>query len=89
MLEESCLLTGFPVGRKYSKISLNKFIDKFRLFKKIRMIGSAAMSLCFVASGIFDIYYEEDIYLWDVAAGLSLVKESGGKYIIKKGSSNL
>lgn len=88
-LKESCLLTGFPVERNYSKKSLNKSISNFRLFKKIRMIGSATMSLCYVASGVFDMYYEEDIFLWDVAAGLSLVKESGGKYIINQGSSNL
>ena len=35
--------------------------------------------LSYVAEGIFDVYYEKDIYLWDVAAGLSLVKESGGE----------
>ena len=32
-----------------------------------------------VASGIFDAYSEEDIFIWDVAAGLALVREAGGE----------
>ena len=43
------------------------------------MIGSAALSLANVAAGHFDIYREEDIWLWDVAAGLALVEAAGGK----------
>ena len=37
--------------------------------------------------GYFDAYQEEDIYIWDVAAGLALISESGGIYEIKTGSS--
>lgn len=37
------------------------------------MIGSAALSLCYVASGSFDVYQEERIKLWDVAAGLAII----------------
>ena len=44
------------------------------------MIGSAALSLAHVSSGILDAYMEEDIWLWDVAAGLALVKSAGGAY---------
>ena len=40
--------------------------------------------LSYVASSTFDVYYENDIYLWDVAAGLCLIKEAGGEYILKK-----
>ena len=46
------------------------------------MIGSAALSLAHVSSGILDAYMEEDIWLWDVAAGLALVKSAGGAYKI-------
>ena len=42
------------------------------------MIGSAALSLAHVASGIFDIYKEESIRLWDAAAGLAIVQAAGG-----------
>ena len=51
--------------------------------KKVRMIGSAAMSCAFVASGQLDQYQEKGIYLWDIAAGLCIIKAAGGSYSYK------
>ena len=84
---EAIMATGFPTGRDYSKESLDDFICNIQRYKKIRMLGSAALMLAYVASGSFDIYHEEDIYIWDVAAGLALVAEAGGFFNIKPGSS--
>lgn len=44
----------------------------------IRRFGSAALDLAWVAAGRFDAYWESDLKIWDVAAGLLLVKEAGG-----------
>lgn len=85
-LSDAVLATGFPSGSNFSANSLTQFVSSVREFKKIRSIGAASLMLTYVATGIFDVYYENDIYLWDVAAGLSLVKESGGSYLIKPGS---
>lgn len=85
-VEHGILATGFPSLRSYKTEPLNNFIKKVQVFKKIRMIGSAAMSLAYVASGRFDAYFEEDIMIWDVAAGLALVKAAGGEIYIKPGS---
>lgn len=74
----AALATGFPAGRDFSGRALESFIHTIQKFKKIRMIGSAAMALAYVASGKCDAYYEESIRLWDVAAGLALVKAAGG-----------
>ena len=52
-------------------------------WKKVRMIGSAAMSCAYVASGQFDQYQEKGIFLWDIAAGLSIIKAAGGNYTYK------
>ena len=41
--------------------------------------GSAALDMAYVASGRFDGYFQENIHIWDVAAGIVLVKEAGGK----------
>jgi len=82
------LATGFPSGRDYSKGSLDKFIINVQEHKKIRMLGSAALMLAYVACGYFDVYHEEDIYIWDVAAGLAIILEAGGKYSIHPGSSD-
>ena len=50
----------------------------YKSFGKVRMFGSAALSLAFVACGKSDSYFEEDIAIWDVAAGLALVSAAGG-----------
>jgi myo-inositol-1(or 4)-monophosphatase len=75
---QAVLATGFPVGRDYAPEALAGFVTQVREFKKIRMIGSAARSLLAVARGQFDAYYEENISLWDVAAGIALVRAAGG-----------
>ena len=52
------------------------------------MLGSAALMLAYVACGYFDVYHEEDIYIWDVAAGLAIILEACGQYSIQPGSSD-
>ena len=47
--------------------------------QKIRMLGSAAAELCYVAAGRGDGYAEMTIHLWDLAAGALLVERAGGK----------
>lgn len=85
---QAVLATGFPSNRNFSEEALSKTIKRVQLFKKIRMIGSAALSLVNVANGKFDAYYEEDIWWWDVAAGLAILKAAGGDYKISKLNEN-
>jgi myo-inositol-1(or 4)-monophosphatase len=77
---KSVIFTGFPVEFSFNKKNLKKFIGLVRNYKKIRLIGSAALSLAYVASGRAEVYQEKDIKVWDVAAGLALVKAAGGFY---------
>jgi myo-inositol-1(or 4)-monophosphatase len=79
----SLLSTGFPSGSSYDTADLLKVVRNVQVFKKVRTIGSASMMLSYVSKGVFDVYYENGIYLWDVAAGLCLVKQAGGEYILK------
>ena len=83
-ISNAVLATGFPSGANYKSENLLSIVQNTQKFKKIRAIGSASLMLAYVAEGIFDVYYEKDIYLWDVAAGLSLVKEAGGMIFFKK-----
>ena len=53
-----------------------------QVWKKIRMIGSAAMASCYVASGKVEMYKEKGVYLWDIVAGAAIVESAGGKAII-------
>ena len=48
------------------------------------MLGSAAVSLFNVAKGSADYYFEKNIMLWDVAAGLAILSGAGGSYEINE-----
>ena len=85
-VSQAVICTGFPSGRNYGQESLLEFVEKVRQYKKVRMLGSAALMLAQVAAGRADVYEEEDIYLWDVAAGLALVKAAGGEFTMSPGS---
>ena len=80
--EEGILLTGLPNDTDYSDQALKKMIMEFQNWRKVRMIGSAAMASVYIASGKADAYSETKTYLWDVAAGAALVNAAGGKVII-------
>lgn len=69
---KSVLATGFPTYMSHDSDTLKNFIDQVQTFKKIRMIGSAALSLAYVSCGRFDAYFEENIKIWDVAAGIAI-----------------
>ena len=79
--EKAILCTGFPSSIDFSETTMNIFINRVKKFRKTRMLGSAALSLAYVASGKVDAYYEKNIKIWDVAAGLALVKAAGGEII--------
>tara|TARA_B100000927_G_scaffold225018_1_gene184765 strand:- start:2 stop:751 length:750 start_codon:yes stop_codon:yes gene_type:complete len=76
--EDGILITGLPHDSDYSEQSLNNIIDDMQKWQKIRMMGSAAMAACYVASGKVEQYQEKGIYLWDVIAGAAIVESSGG-----------
>jgi len=84
VVEKAILATGFPVNRDYSSASLEKYIRQVQQFKKIRMLGTAATMGTLVAEGCFDVYVEEEIMLWDIAAAAALVKAAGGDIEIKR-----
>ena len=76
--KDGILITGLPHNSDYSKHSLQNMIDDMQKWQKIRMMGSAAMAACYVASGKVEQYQEKGIYLWDVIAGAAIVESSGG-----------
>jgi myo-inositol-1(or 4)-monophosphatase len=75
---DAVLCTGFPVGMDLAPSTLLAFVEQVRRYKKVRLFGSAALSLAYVAAGRVDAYCERDIRLWDVAAGLAIVRGAGG-----------
>ncbi len=81
-IDQACLMTGFPALADKSPEALKPFFETIGKFKKIRMIGSAALAISYVATGKAEVYHEENTNLWDVAAGLALIKAAGAFFKI-------
>jgi fructose-1,6-bisphosphatase/inositol monophosphatase family enzyme len=58
------------------------------MFHSIRVLGSAALALCYVAMGIAEAYHIDGLQCWDVAAGALIVKEAGGTVLDSTGTFN-
>lgn len=79
-LEDSVLATGIPfAGRPGHAQFLKDLHQLSQRVAGVRRFGSAALDLAYVAAGRFDGYWERGLKPWDVAAGLLLVAEAGGK----------
>jgi len=78
-LSQSFIQLGLPYSDKEFKPVINSLIDQlYGKVNGIRINGSAAISLCYVATGRFEIYAEAIINIWDFAAGALIIKEAGG-----------
>ena len=85
---DGVLLTGLPNNTDYSDSALLKMVKDFQNWRKVRMIGSAAMASAYIASGKADLYTEKKTYLWDIAAGAAIVNAAGGEASIVNQNEN-
>jgi len=85
-LSDSLLATGFPYDvHQNPENNLNHFSNFTLRAQGIRRAGSAALDLCYVASGRLDGFWEMRLKPWDVSAGSLIVTEAGGKVTDFKG----
>ena len=78
-LDRSLAVTGFPYDIQASVGRVLRPLEQMlKAARGVRRLGSAAMDLCYVAAGIFDLFWEINLKPWDVAAGWLLVEEAGG-----------
>ena len=85
---EAVLVTGLPVNTNYENDSLKKMIEDMQTWKKVRMIGSAAIASCYIASGKAELYKENGVFLWDIIAGAAIIESSGGNAKINNVKDN-
>lgn len=79
-LSASLLATGFAYDRgEKAEFYCSFYAEFLKISHDIRRMGSAALDLAWTACGRLDGYWEFNLKPWDVAAGLLLVKEAGGK----------
>tara|TARA_B100000780_G_C21122141_1_gene454627 strand:- start:407 stop:1189 length:783 start_codon:yes stop_codon:yes gene_type:complete len=81
-IKKSLICSGFPVRYNFEEIFVDDYIKFLTSFAKVRMIGSAAVSILSVARGAAEAYFEKNIMIWDVAAGLAISEGAGGRNII-------
>jgi len=85
-LMESLIITGFPYDIKNNPHNaVEHFSNMLMATQAVRRLGSAAIDLAYVACGRFDGFWEVTLNPWDMAAGVLLVEEAGGKFTNFKG----
>jgi myo-inositol-1(or 4)-monophosphatase len=84
-LEQCVLATGFPYDKaEHEDNNAKQFAHFIPRVRGMRRMGSAAYDLACVAAGFMDGYWEFNLSIWDVAAGVLLVQEAGGEIIYLK-----
>jgi myo-inositol-1(or 4)-monophosphatase len=77
-LHESVLVTGFPYNLKEIIDPLMiRFSNCLQAAQAVRRLGAAALDLCFIASGRFEGFWEQNLKPWDTAAGMLIAQEAG------------
>jgi myo-inositol-1(or 4)-monophosphatase len=80
VLLEALAATGFACVRaRLQPDGVPLFTDLIYRIRGIRRCGSAAIDLCYVAEGRYDLYWEMHLQPWDTAAGVLMVQEAGGR----------
>lgn len=85
-LGSALLVTGFPYDRATNP--MNNFAEWEHFQRRAgacRRLGAASLDLCLVASGALDGYWERHLKPWDVAAGVLIVEEAGGRVTDTRG----
>jgi len=78
-LAHSMLVTGFPYNKNENPDKLfERFIALTKTARGVRRLGSAAIDFCYLASGVFDGFWEVHLHPWDICAGKLIVEEAGG-----------
>jgi myo-inositol-1(or 4)-monophosphatase len=78
-LGDSLASTGFPSRKRHSNINIHFYHQLAMASHGVRRTGSAALDLAYVSSGRLDVFWEFGLNPWDMAAGILLVSEAGGR----------
>ncbi len=85
-LKDALLTTGFTYRKdEYLHREMKPFERLSTIARAIRRPGSAALDMAYTARGVFDGFWEQGLSPWDVAAGIVLIEEAGGRVTDFKG----
>ncbi len=78
-LDATLVATGFPSRRREQNVNIHFYHQMAMTNHGVRRCGAAALDLANVACGRLDAFWEFGLNAWDMAAGVLLVNEAGGK----------
>ena len=78
-LNECLVATGFPSYKRHKNPNIHFYHQITLRTHGVRRAGSAAIDLCYVASGRLEAFWEFNLNSWDTAAGVLIVEEAGGR----------
>jgi len=77
-LSEALAVVGFPPNVQPDSLDLLVFLRAVFHCQAVRRSGSTALNLAYLAAGRYDVFWNFSANIWDVAAGILLVREAGG-----------
>jgi len=86
-LSEALGVVGFPPGVKPDSPDLLIFLRAIFRCQAVRRSGSTALNLAYLAAGRYDVYWSFSSQIWDVAAGILLLREAGGAICTPEGQA--
>ncbi len=78
-LSEAMCMASLPIRTDRDNPAVRRFLDVLEVAQTVQRTGSAALNLCSVASGRIDAFWSTSLMPWDMAAGILIVREGGGK----------
>ncbi len=78
-MEQAVVFVGHGTHDGSGATGIRRFAHISSQVCKVRILGSAALSLCYIAAGKLDAYIEQSIHLWDFAAAQVILEAAGGK----------
>lgn len=78
-VSEAMCMASLPVKTTSESAAVGRFLKVLTEAQSVQRSGSAALNLCYVASGRVDAFWSTNLKPWDMAAGVLIVEEAGGK----------
>lgn len=80
-LRGAVLATGLPMRHANRPLMMERVSEIIQRVKSLRTLGAAALHMAYTAAGRIDIFFEFELNVWDVAAGVLLITEAGGRVV--------
>ncbi|GIX03180.1 MAG: inositol monophosphatase [Planctomycetaceae bacterium] len=78
-LEQALVMASLPVVTSRADLAVQRFLTVLEHAQSVQRTGSAALNLAYVAAGRIDGFFSSSLKPWDMAAGVLLVQEAGGR----------